>query len=222
MEYVLKRYRRSRNIRIRVEPDGTVRVSAPMRALKGQIEQFVKASNDWIIRQQQRGKLKKELFPALDWERNQVSYKGKLYPFRLGNNRAEKITISDGVVWIQPVTGLEKDVSKTLLRWLKQESERYISDSVKVWSTAMGLTYKRVRFRQQKSRWGSCSSEGGLSFNWRLIHFAPEVIDYVVIHELAHLKHHNHSKQFWDLVKEHDPSYKQKVTFLKYQSIELE
>ena len=74
---------------------------------------------------------------------------------------------------------------------------------------------KRITIRDQKTRWGSCSETGTLSFNWRLMLAPPAVLDYVVIHELCHLTHMNHSKAFWDKVAGVDPDYKEHIQYLK-------
>ena len=77
------------------------------------------------------------------------------------------------------------------------------------WSAKVGVDFGRVSVRDQKTRWGSCSSKGDLSFNWRLV-FAPQaVLDYVVIHELAHRREMNHSKRFWAIVAEYSPDYRE-------------
>ena len=71
----------------------------------------------------------------------------------------------------------------------------------------MDIAYQRISLRQQSSRWGSCSSRGNLNFNWRLVHYPPAIIDYVIIHELAHRLEMNHSKKFWAIVKKFDSEY---------------
>jgi predicted metal-dependent hydrolase len=92
-------------------------------------------------------------------------------------------------------------------RFYSQQGKKLLAARVDHFSARMGLVPVSVSFRSQKTRWGSCSSRGQISLNWRLV-FAPlEVIDYVVVHELAHLKHYDHSKSFWNLVGVHIPDY---------------
>lgn len=101
--------------------------------------------------------------------------------------------------------GFEESIARALCRFAEAEARLHLTDRVRYWSGQMGMRPSGISFRRQKTRWGSCSSEGHVSLNWKLI-FAPEaVIDYVVIHELAHLKHQDHSKDFWDLVEKYDP-----------------
>lgn len=96
-----------------------------------------------------------------------------------------------------------------------------IEERLAVWSGRMGLSHGRVSIRDQRTLWGSCSAKGDLSFNWRLV-FAPQpVMDYVVIHELAHRRELNHSKRFWALVAEHSPDYREHRRWLheNYRSL---
>lgn len=95
--------------------------------------------------------------------------------------------------------------SRAVSRFAEAEARLHVADRVRHWAGCMGLQPSGISFRRQKTRWGSCSSEGHLSLNWKLVFAPEEVIDYVVIHELAHLKHQDHSKNFWDLVEKYDP-----------------
>ena len=221
MEYTLKRVARSRSIRVRVEPTGEVIVTAPRFAPVFMIERMVTSNQKWIERQKQRVKLRGEIFPTLDWEKKTVSYLGKLYDFRF-KCLDSRLKIEKNIITISPVTGLEADGRKMLVKWLKREGESYILEKLPEIAKEMEIEYGTVRFRQQRSRWGSCSGQGNLSFNWRLVHFKPEIIDYVIIHELSHIKHHNHSARFWAMVEKYDGGYKEKKKFLHQQMVKLE
>lgn len=220
MEYTLKRVKRSRSIRVRVEPTGEVVVSASPYVPHIMIERFVKQQEAWITRQQNRNKLRTEVFPTFDWENKVVSYLGNLYNIRCERQEVRcKIKKQEIIVW--PITDEVKDAPKVLTGWLKREGEKNILDQLPYWADKMSLRYGAVRFRQQKSRWGSCSGQGTLSFNWRLIHFKPAVINYVIIHELAHIKHHDHSRAFWAMVEKYMPQYQDHRNFLKRVQLQL-
>ena len=106
-------------------------------------------------------------------------------------------------------------------QWYRMQAAELIRGKVEKAGTRFGLTYNRIIIRGQKTRWGSCSRKGNLSFNWKLI-MAPEpVIDYVIVHELAHLKEMNHTKRFWGLVAEHCPRWREHKKWLKDHGAEL-
>jgi len=108
-----------------------------------------------------------------------------------------------------------------LERWYKIQAAALILEKLDRWSAKLGVNHHKVTIRGQRSRWGSCSRKGNLSFNWKLM-MAPEaVIDYVVIHELAHLKQMNHSKKFWQLVAEHCPEWHDCKKWLQNHESEL-
>lgn len=96
-----------------------------------------------------------------------------------------------------------------------QKALRVIPERVEYFAEMMNVTYGRITIREQKTRWGSCSSEKNLNFNWKLILAPPEVLDYVVVHELCHLKEMNHSKAFWDEVGKVMPEYETYKLWLK-------
>lgn len=90
----------------------------------------------------------------------------------------------------------------------RDEIKEKITQRVQYYSLKMDVTYNRVSVRNQKTRWGSCSSKGNLNFNYRLFYLSEELLDYVVVHELAHRRHMNHSKDFWQEVEVYFPDYK--------------
>ena len=110
----------------------------------------------------------------------------------------------------------EKTPSEKRLEAIYRKAAReYFPKRVSHYARMLGVTYGKISIRDQKTRWGSCSSEGNLSFNWRLILAPPDVLDYVVIHELCHRKEMNHSKEFWALVESLMPEYKERRKWLR-------
>ena len=105
--------------------------------------------------------------------------------------------------------------------WYRQQAESLIKNRADELCPRLGVNYNRLNVRAAKTRWGSCSQKGNLNFNWKLM-MAPEpVVDYVIIHELAHLKEMNHSKKFWNLVAEHCPKWRKHRQWLKEHEAEL-
>lgn len=97
----------------------------------------------------------------------------------------------------------------------KKEARKIFLEKLERISKEIDIKYQSFRLSSAKKRWGSCNSRGKINLNWRLILTKHELIDYVILHELAHVKHLNHSKNFWDFVKKYDPNYKQKKKELK-------
>ncbi|MCI8666319.1 MAG: M48 family metallopeptidase [Dorea sp.] len=92
---------------------------------------------------------------------------------------------------------------------------------VEYYARLMGISYGRITIREQKTRWGSCSGRGNLNFNWKLTLMPPEILDYVVVHELAHRKEMNHSKDFWKIVEQVLPDYQKRRKRLKELAMEI-
>lgn len=110
---------------------------------------------------------------------------------------------------------------KVLIAYLKILAKRHIEKRVDVMANRYDFKYKRVSIKDQSSRWGSCSSLKNLNFNWRLT-FAPKsVVDYVIVHELAHTKRMDHSSKFWDIVEDCMPNYEREQDWLKENAREL-
>lgn len=103
----------------------------------------------------------------------------------------------------------------------RENAREYITKRVYFYHQITGGTFHTITIRDQKSRWGSCSSRGTLSFNYRLIFAPPGILDYVVVHELCHLTHMDHSKNFWNMVEQIMPDYKNRRNWLKEHGHEL-
>lgn len=110
---------------------------------------------------------------------------------------------------------LGKRVREALCGWLRAKARHVLESRVMSMAMQHGLTVQQVNIKELRSRWGSCSIRGVVNFNWRLIMTPPPVLDYLVVHELAHLREMNHSERFWKLVGELCPEYRSHQTWLK-------
>ena len=106
-------------------------------------------------------------------------------------------------------------ISEEVRREGIERAKRIFPERMAYFAKRMGVDYGRITIREQKTRWGSCSSKGNLNFNWKLVLLAPELLDYVVIHELAHRREMNHSKNFWKIVEAELPDYRERRRRLK-------
>jgi predicted metal-dependent hydrolase len=111
--------------------------------------------------------------------------------------------------------GAEGHIQRRLTDWLKKQALADLREATSTYASAMGVTYKRIAVRDQKSRWGSCTTDGTLSYSWRLVLAPPYVLDYVAAHEVAHLREMNHGPKFWRLVLTHCKETRRAKIWLK-------
>lgn len=116
---------------------------------------------------------------------------------------------------------IETNSIESLNFWLDLETKKLFEQRTKYWSAKINVIFCELKIKKLKSKWGSCSSKAQIVLNQRLIHAPLQILDYVIIHELCHLKHFDHSKQFWDLVRSFDKDFKSKKNWLKENQHEL-
>lgn len=193
-----------------VGPDATLTVRAPYRTPLAEIEQLVREKSRWIAKKFGEALNQPRLEPKKFVEGEEFTYLGKAYPLKF--------------VDFGPIS-LENELSfpKTLLPharrrledWYQEKAAEVIKDRSAYFARLMGVGFSRIRIKRARSRWGSCGFRGTLNFNWRLVMAPQDVIDYVVVHELAHLIVRNHSRRFWAKVERHLPDHKNKRRWLK-------
>jgi predicted metal-dependent hydrolase len=212
IRYQVQRNARSRNLRLRITTKAEVIVSAPPRVPEHLISRFVQEYSDWITRHLSKIKAKQELV-----DDNQVLIFGKIYQKVIHNDHSGDVPvyITNQELHVHPVTSTKTSVDRTVTTFLKTTAQKYIVPRTKKLAEVMGMTYTSLTLRDQKTRWGSCSSTGALNFNWRLVQYPVPVIDYVIVHELAHRREMNHSARFWALVAKYDPEYQAHRRWLK-------
>lgn len=115
----------------------------------------------------------------------------------------------------------ETSVKRALETFYRRKARERFEDRAAHYAEEMGVEYEKIEVRNQRTKWGSCSTSGTLGLNWRLMMAPPEVIDYIVVHELAHLREPNHTSAFWSLVAEHNPNYETHAEWLEENSARL-
>lgn len=206
---IIKSSRRS--IALHVEPDGTVFVKAPKLMPDFLIRKFVDGHADWIEKQQKKvathPKPQKRQFAHGE----PFLFLGETYTLDVGPHKA--ITLADSRLLFP--RHLNFRVQKELVAWYQKMAAFEIKKHVKAYAKIMRVEFGEIYFSDTKSKWGSCSHDNRLQFNWRLIMAPTIVLRYVVIHELAHTMEKNHSQAFWRIVARYNPSYRQQVKWLK-------
>lgn len=198
-------------MRLRISSNGEVTVSAPLRISNQTIEKFVIDHLDWITKHQARVKDQHRTDPET------VLVFGKAYRKVIDQELKfdHPVTIVGNDIHILPVTRTKASVERAITSFVKHTAQKYIVPRTQQLAEIMQLTFSSITLRDQKTRWGSCSSVGGLNFNWRLVQYGPAVIDYVIVHELAHRREMNHSDRFWAIVAKYDPEYQAHRRWLK-------
>lgn len=204
----IKIIRSNRNsVGIKINHDASVTVTAPHFIPKFLINRFLKEKEEWILQKQQMVAARiSTTKPDEYW------YLGKTYKLVLGNTKKELVEVSDKLY----VGSTNPKFAKTYLEsWYKQQARKIIIPRVQQYAKLSGSSYRSISITSAETRWGSCSSEKTLNFNWKLVMAPIEVIDYVICHELAHLTQLNHSAAFWETVRKMYPLYRQYRTWLK-------
>ena len=171
---------------------------------------FARKEKDWIA-----GRLADVPEPVMLELGSYVMFRGFEYAIRPGERGEAPVWIDrDAMRPTIRVAGRAEHASRRLLDWLKREARKRIDERVADYAAQLGVRPKRITIRDTSSRWGSCSSARSLSFSWRLVLAPPSVLDYVVAHEVAHLRELNHRPRFWRLVESIVPDIEKNQAWL--------
>ena len=218
-----------KTISLIIDPEKGLLVRAPERVTYRQIEQIVREKSNWIIRKQEeikriRSEVEKEFVAG-----EKLPFQGEIYEIEVmesGEIKSVTVSLEDGIFLIKVPHDLKGDnrkeeIKRRLVEWYKKEARSKYEERVEHYRKKLGVSYNKIFIRDQKTRWGSCSSKGNLNFNWRLIMAPLSIMDYIVVHELVHLIHPNHSRDFWKLVESVIPDYKEKKQWLRVNGYRL-
>ena len=198
VEIILRTNPRARRFIVKVDPaTGEVSVVSPSPRSFDRALDFARKEKDWIA-----GRLADVPEPVQLELGSTILFKGVEHAIRSGEGKGTPVWIDrDALRPTIRVGGHSEHAQRRLMDWLKREARRKIDERVAEYASVLGVRPKRITIRDTSSRWGSCSSARSLSFSWRLVLAPPAVLDYVVAHEVAHLRELNHRPRFWRLVE---------------------
>jgi predicted metal-dependent hydrolase len=204
--YRIRRSSRARRARVTVDPDGTVTVTLPSRAPERMAAEAVQELAPWIAR---RRKVLARAAEDRARPEGTVPYLGEHLTLvgQAGRTRAHRRGDTLLVPAEEPTPAIE--------RFYRRAARAEIAPRLDAATARAGTTYAGLTIRGQRTRWASCSSEGGMSFNWRLLLAPPEILDYVVEHEVCHLEVMDHSPRFWALLESRVPDWRRHAAWLR-------
>lgn len=224
IEYSIKRTKRKKTLAINIAPTTQVIVLAPDFISREKIRGIITKKARWILEKQKYFKRLAMLFPEKEFiSGEQILFLGRRYRLKIKGVQKESSSVPKLIgrkVFISVNKHLnpkeKKEIVKdALIKWYSSKSTKMIKQRVNRYSKIMNVTPREIKIKDQKKRWGSCSKNGILRFNWRIAISPISVIDYTVVHELCHLKVKNHSADFWKLLSLVLPDYQGRRDWLK-------
>ena len=203
---------RRRTIALVITPEARLIVRAPLKAPAAMIDELIREKRNWILKK--IGEIRQRPAATVHAynEGETFFYLGRVYPLHIVESGTSPIERTDRLCVCRT---LLPDIKHRLKCWYMQEAQREIHARCMWFSMTTGYTPKSIRITDASQRWGSCTSTGGLNFSWRLIQAPLEIVDYVIVHELVHLRQPDHSKKFWSKVKEIMPDYERRREWLR-------
>ncbi len=231
--YTLIRSSRAKNLSMKISERSGLEVVVPHRYALSQVPRFIHEKEGWILQHISEIARKKANAPKLQ-DGTIISICGVPMTIRIFPTRKKSPYVREGrtlkfasdaeyydgheiLIYANTLT----DAKKALEKHLRMKAKKHFSRRTKELAEKMKVTYSRITIKGQKTRWGSCSRDKNLNFNWRLVFAAPEIIDSIIIHELAHTVHLNHSQRFYALVEQHCPHHRKYSKKLKEQQFML-
>jgi predicted metal-dependent hydrolase len=202
---------RRKTIALEITPAATLIVRAPLRASSAFIGEMIRQKSSWILRKQDEMK-RRPLPQCHDYaEGDLFLFLGRLYPLHIVDGESMTIERSDRLYVSRT---LMPQIRNQMKCWYREEARRELQTRCTWFSLQTGYTPSAIRITDARKRWGSCTHKGGLNFSWRLVQAPPEIVDYVVVHELVHLGQPDHSKKFWAKVRKIMPDYERRRKWL--------
>ena len=215
VEYTLICAKNRSSLLLQALPQGRIRLYAPTGYGLREADRLVRSKLDELDRAHAKMAESRQVQP------DTLLYEGRRYRIVVERAGAARIALCGDTLSVKTPCSALEDINAQIKRWLARNALVKIRTCLDLWSPTVGKPYGRVTIREQKTRWGSCSSKSTLNFNRKLIMAPPQVLEYVVVHELCHLIYLNHSERYWAEVRKRLPDYETWKKWLKKHGQEL-
>ena len=206
IDYVVERRRGRRGVRFRVDGRGLA-VSAPVTMPLARIEALMRESERWIVRKVAEWGDRR--VAPLEWRDGaRLPWLGGFLTLRVAHGARARAVREGGELRVAAPEGDAEAVRRAVVRWYKAVAQEVLSARVEALAQAASLAAPKVLISPARTRWGSCNTRREVRLAWRLVKAPPDLVDYVICHELAHLRHMNHSRAFWGEVERQCPGYR--------------
>ncbi|MGE5474671.1 MAG: M48 family metallopeptidase [Ignavibacteriales bacterium] len=226
--YYVTENKKAKCIKLVMGTDG-LRVTKPLRTKLDEVEKVLKIKSNWIYKNYVKLQSVKAEECDREWKTGErILFKGDECNIAIYTYNNKKVFIDfDGKLFdIYVNENIEENERKAaiedaLKKWYIEAANKAFKERLDYFCRIIGFHYNTMRVKEQKTRWGSCSKKGNLNFNWKLIMSPQWVTDYVIIHEVCHLRYLNHSKEYWNMVALHMPEHKKARQWLKKNGMKL-
>jgi predicted metal-dependent hydrolase len=207
ISYTLKRSTKRRSIGLQINDQGLT-VSMPLRASEKWLHSVLQDKAQWVVEKLESWQSKKA--PLQKWEDGEpILFRGETFTLRVISslfNAPPQLTACELIIHVADASN-QSAIKKTINQWYRREAERVFEECVAHFAPLMNVSPREIKLTSARTQWGSCTSLGVVRLNWQLVTMPLHLIDYVVVHELAHLLEMNHSAAFWSVVQSVCPDY---------------
>ena len=211
-----------------VDPDEGVIVRSPQNVSEDKIKEVVKKKSSWLLQKLDKvDEIKPAPTPLEFMSGEKLPYLGRRYRLQVEEYDKKKVEVKfyQGKFIVKEPADMEdrrEAIRDKVIGWYRERANEKIKERVDKYKDKIGIEPNNVKVKKQKKRWGSCSGKDNLNINWKLIMAPMSIVDYIVVHELTHLEHSNHSQDFWQTAEAVIPDYEEKQEWLRVNGRKLD
>ena len=218
-EYKIIRRPRRRTASVQVSPQNEVSIIVPDNLPQGIIDDIIRRKTPWITKKIQFNDVVRHLPKPKEYVSGEAfSYLGRNYRLKIVKGNPKPVELKNGRFYVYVRAdgqAREERIKVALSTWYKAHAEDKLNARARMCADRVGVSYRDIKLKDMKSRWGSCTKAGNIHFSWLIVMAPMSIVDYVVVHELCHREYHDHSPAFWRLVGRILPDYHERKEWLR-------